>query len=193
MSASDAAPGRRLEVLHLQAGGCGGCALEFALVALAGLGLVETEHPRHADLLVVSGAPGREMMRAVRAAWTAMAEPKYLVALGDCAIEGGRFRGAYAVEGGLEGRLPVALAIPGSPPGPDAIRDALGALVRAIEAGAAVSDEPIRRTAEAETAPTPAPGASPTPVPTPAPTPAPLALLPAAPRHRLSGDGSSDS
>ncbi len=175
---------RPVRVMHLQAGGCGGCALELALVSLPALGLIPTPYPRHAELLLVSGAPGQAMMQAVAATWAAMPEPRYLVALGDCAIGGGAFAARYAVRGGLAPRLPVTLAIPGSPPAPEAIRAALAPLVRAI----AEKDE----NGPSATL-SPAGAAEPAAAPEPAPAPVLPALLPAAPRHRLSGDGSSGS
>lgn len=167
-------------VLHLDGGGCGGCALEMSALsgaarALREAGLVMVDSPRHADLLLVSGAVTRNLLQAVDAAWAAMAEPKFLVAVGACALDGGPFRDSYAVSGGIGVRLPVALAIPGCPPSPDAILDGLCMLLAALD-GATGS-------------PTPADPPSSTPERT---DPPPLqALLPAAPAHpRAGGDGS---
>lgn len=166
-------------VLHLEGGGCGGCALEVAALsgsarALREAGLVMVDSPRHADLLLVSGTVTRNLMQSVDAAWTAMAEPKYLVAVGACAVDGGPFRDVYAVGGGIGARLPVTLAIPGCPPSPEAILDGLCLLLAALDG----------RT-EAATEPGPPPS-------TPERTdPPPLqALLPAAPA-RPRGDGDS--
>ncbi|MCQ8278744.1 hypothetical protein NFI95_09795 [Acetobacteraceae bacterium KSS8] len=162
-----------LSVMQIRAGGCGGCALEIEAVSLREAGLSLTQHPGHADILLVSGAAGPEMRRAVEAAWAGMAEPKQLVLVGDCAIGGGPFAGGYA---GIEGfglRLPAVLAVPGSPPHPAEILAALRSLT-----AAAVSTAPP---ATERASPPPAGEAD---------RPAPL---PAAPRHRLGDDGSSGS
>ena len=132
-----------------------------------------TDYPRHADVLLVSGAAGPEMQRAVEAAWAAMAAPKHLILIGDCAIGGGPFKGGYAGIDGFGGRLPAVLAVPGSPPHPADILAALRSLTTAWSVG-----EPEL------TVQTPASSD---------PEPARPAPLPAAPRHRLGDDGSSGS
>jgi NADH:ubiquinone oxidoreductase subunit B-like Fe-S oxidoreductase len=64
-----------------------------------------------------------------------MPDPKYVVAVGDCAIDGGVFKGSYAITGGVDSAVPVDLLIRGCPPSPAALLDGLRAL---IEANAAV-------------------------------------------------------
>lgn len=129
-----------LSVLHLEAGGCGGCGLEFETVRAAGatvlaaIGLRLVDSPRHADVLLVSGAVTRNLTHAVEAAWAAMGEPKWLVTIGGCAFDGGPFRDGYAVSGGIGASLPVSLAIPGCPPTPDAILDGLRQLLEEARA-----------------------------------------------------------
>lgn len=172
-----------LSVMHVQAGGCGGCALELELVPLHEAGLAQTTEPRHADLLLVSGAPGKEMMRAVESAWAAMAEPKWLVAVGDCAINGGPFAGSYAGCAGIGTRLPMTLSIPGNPPSPDAILAGLLSMM----VGPQTPPASPRTEIMPEAAPSPDAELS------PSGSPAPPALLPAAPRRPLAGDGSSGS
>lgn len=188
-----------LTVLHLEGGGCGGCALEVealrsigaAALRESGLQLVDT--PRHADLLLVSGTVTRNLAQAVEAAWAAMAEPKWLLAVGACVLDGGPFRDSYAVAGGIASRLPVALAVPGCPPSPADILDGLRQLVDALRDPA-----PPNRTAEPEVSPADAPAAAllpaePSDEPPAAADPAPPpGLLPAAPRRPLAGgDGSA--
>lgn len=167
-------------VLHLDGGGCGGCALEVAALsgsvrAMREAGLTMVDSPRQADMLLVSGTVTRNLLQAVDAAWTAMAEPKFLIAVGACAMDGGPFRDTYAVAGGIGARLPVALAIPGCPPSPDAILDGLAMLMSALDGAAETATKPDPRPATPERT-----------------DPPPLqALLPAAPGHpRAGGDGS---
>lgn len=129
--------GRSLALRHVDTGDCGGCALELAatrsaLLELSRLGLAFVVSPREADVLIVSGPMTRNMREAAIACWQAMAEPRWVVALGDCAVDGGVFKGAYAVAGGTASALPVDLAIPGCPPDPATILAALEALVIAV-------------------------------------------------------------
>lgn len=113
-------------VFFLDAGGCGGCALELQLVVRrAGFRLAAS--PAAAAILLVAGPVGAAMDYALEAAWQAMAGPKFLVALGDCAIDGGVFQGSYACRGGLARRAPD-LVIRGCPPDPETILGALATL-----------------------------------------------------------------
>lgn len=128
--------GRSLAVFFVDAGGCNGCALEAAALAgtrqalaRAGLGFVAT--PRHADVLLVGGPVARNMQEALLRAHAAMPDPKSVVALGDCAIDAGVFKGAYGVLGPVADVLPVDLSIRGCPPTPAQILDALRALLAA--------------------------------------------------------------
>ncbi len=173
-----------LSLLHLAGGGCGGCALELEAIApdaWEALGLRLVAVPRHADLLLVSGCVTRTLLRSVEACWAAMAAPKRLVAVGACALDGGPFRGGYAVEGGLDGRLPVAMAIPGCPPRPALV---LGELRRLLD-GPDAEAEAVRPDSTALALP-----ADPVPPQVGPPAPPP-ALLPAAPRRPLAGGDSS--
>ncbi len=187
MSASRTADRPVLALLHLAGGGCGGCALEFEAIPLAawealGLRLVAT--PRHADLLLVSGCVTRTLRHSVEACWTAMADPKRLVAIGACAVDGGPFRGGYAVQDGLGARLPVALAIPGCPPRPAVI---LEELRRLLDGPAAAEAAAVR---SGSTAPAAIPAGPAPPIPDrPAPPPAPLPA--ATPRPLAGGDSSA--
>ena len=98
-----------------------------------GIALVAT--PRHADVLLVSGPVTRAMQAPLARAHAAMAEPKWVVALGDCAIDAGVFKGGYGVLGGVETAVPVDLSIRGCPPTPAQILDALRALLQANATG----------------------------------------------------------
>lgn len=117
---------RSLHVRHMDAGSCNGCDWEIA--ALLGpvydvqrLGIDFVASPRHADLLLVTGAVTRHLDEALRATYEAMPAPRLVVAVGACACGGGVLQGSYAVAGGVEHRLPVDVYIPGCPPRPQAL------------------------------------------------------------------------
>ncbi|MEJ0016888.1 MAG: NADH-quinone oxidoreductase subunit NuoB [Acetobacteraceae bacterium] len=128
--------GRSLAILHIDAGSCGGCELELRAVVRAvydleryGIRFVAT--PLHADVLLVTGAVTRNMVEALELAHAAMPEPKLVVAVGDCAVDGGVFKGSYAVTGGAGTTVPVDLLISGCPPAPERILAGLRALLEA--------------------------------------------------------------
>jgi len=126
---------RSLKLRQVSAGGCNGCELELNATAnvnfdLQRYGIEWVASPRHADALVLSGPLTRTMKDAVRLAWEAMPEPRFVVAVGACAISGGLYDGATGVERGFfEDTIP-ALYVPGCPPHPltfvNAILDLLG-------------------------------------------------------------------
>ena len=89
--------------------------------------------PRHADVLMVTGAVTRNMAIAARKTFDAMPSPKFVVAVGDDACTGGIFAGSYAVLGGADKLFPVDLKIPGNPPSPKEILAGLLALMRKAE------------------------------------------------------------
>jgi Ni,Fe-hydrogenase III small subunit len=127
--------GRSLAIREVDAGSCNACELEIhALSApqydLDRFGLRFVASPRHADLLLVTGPVTRNMAEALRRTWEATPAPKWVVAAGDCALDGGCFAGSYAVVGGVAAVLPVDLAIPGCPPSPRALLAGLLAVLR---------------------------------------------------------------
>ena len=77
--------------------------------------------PRHADVLIITGAVTHNMEIAVKKTYEAMPSPKFVIAVGDDACDGGIFKNTYAVNGGADTVLPVALKIPGNPPSPRTI------------------------------------------------------------------------
>ena len=93
-------------------------------------GITFVASPRHADVLVVTGAVTHNMAIAAKKTYEAMPAPKFVVAVGDDACTGGIFAGSYAVLGGAEKILPVDLKIPGNPPSPAEILAGLLALMR---------------------------------------------------------------
>ncbi|WP_287850025.1 NADH-quinone oxidoreductase subunit B family protein, partial [Acidiphilium sp.] len=112
------------------AGSCNGCeselqALNNPFYNLHRLGIFFTPSPRFADLLLVTGPVTHAMLGPLRATWEAMAEPRWVMAVGTCAVSGGIAGGGYACGNGLDGVLPVDLYLPGCPPNPAAIIVAL--------------------------------------------------------------------
>jgi Ni,Fe-hydrogenase III small subunit len=125
--------GGSLQIRHVDAGSCNGCELEitsaFAPIYDAerfGVRLVAS--PRHADALVVTGPVTKNMAGPLRKTFEAMPEPGIVIALGDCANDCGVFRGGYGVEGAVADVVPVDVHIPGCPPSPEAIVQALRGL-----------------------------------------------------------------
>jgi Ni,Fe-hydrogenase III small subunit len=128
--------GRSIAIRHIDAGSCGGCEIEIRALAnvihdLERFGLTFVTSPRHADVLLVTGPLTRNLIEAVEQAWTAAPDPKFVVAVGDCAVDGGVFKGSYAIAGGVGTTLPVDLLISGCPPTPERILAGLRALLEA--------------------------------------------------------------
>ncbi len=126
--------GRSLLIERLDAGDCGGCGLETealndVLRQLERFGLRFVSQPRHADILLVTGPVTTNLREAVERTWLATPEPRWVVAVGDCAIDGGVFGDSPAVAGGVGAVVPVDLALPGCPPTPEAILSGLLALL----------------------------------------------------------------
>ena len=88
--------------------------------------------PRHADIMIITGAVTRNMEAAVKNTYEAMPSPKLVIAVGDDACDGGIFKDTYAVRGGADKVLPVDLKIPGNPPAPHEIIRGLLSLMREI-------------------------------------------------------------
>lgn len=119
-----------LQVRHVDAGSCNGCEMEvhsaFAPVYDAerfGVRLVAS--PRHADALLVTGPVTKNMSDPLRKTYEALPEPRLVITLGDCAQDCGVFKGGYGVEGSVSDVVPVDVHIPGCPPHPQAIVEAL--------------------------------------------------------------------
>ncbi len=128
--------GRALAIRHVNTGSCNGCELEVraltgVLYDLSRFGLRFVDSPLHADVLLVTGPLTRNLRQALEQAWDAMPDPKWVVALGDCAVDGGVFRGSYAVLDGAGNGVPVDLTINGCPPSPKRILAGLRALLEA--------------------------------------------------------------
>jgi len=126
-----------LAIRHVDAGSCNGCELEIHMLNnpyynIEALGIKLVASPRHADLLLVTGPVSRNMETALKRTYTAMPDPKLVVAVGDCGCSGGIFGESYASCGRVSNVVPVDVAIPGCPPTPVAL---LQGILTAISRG----------------------------------------------------------
>jgi len=126
--------GRSLSIRHVDAGSCNGCELEIHALNnpfydLERLGLRFVASPRHADILLVTGPVTKNMREALERTYAATPNPKWVVAVGDCALDGGIFAGSYACVGGVSAVIPVDVNIRGCPPNPTALLQGLIALL----------------------------------------------------------------
>ena len=129
--------GGALAIRQVDAGSCNGCELEIhavnnAYYNIEGLGIKFVASPRHADLLLVTGPVSRNMEIALKRTYDATPEPKLVVAIGDCACDGGIFGESYASCGKVANVIPVDVVVSGCPPTPVAI---LQGILTAISAG----------------------------------------------------------
>ena len=127
--------GRSLSIRQVDAGSCNGCELEIhalnnAFYDLERFGLHFVASPRHADVLLVTGPVTKNMREALQRTYNATPDPKWVVAVGACAADGGVFAGSYAVAGGVKDVVPVDLHIPGCPPNPRQLLAGLLALLQ---------------------------------------------------------------
>ena len=127
--------GRSLSIRQVDAGSCNGCELEIhalsnAFYDLERFGLHFVASPRHADVLMVTGPVTKNMREALLRTYDATPDPKWIVAVGACAVDGGVFAGSYAVEGGVKDVVPVDLTIRGCPPNPRQLLAGLLALLQ---------------------------------------------------------------
>jgi Ni,Fe-hydrogenase III small subunit len=133
--------GRSLSIREVDAGSCNGCELEIhalnnAFYDLERFGLRFVASPRHADVLLVTGPVTKNMREALLRTYNATPDPKWVVAIGACAVDGGIFAGSYAVEGGVKDVIPVDLHIRGCPPSPTELLKGLLALLESANRAA---------------------------------------------------------
>jgi len=126
---------RSLAIRELDAGSDNAAEIEVnnlsnACYDVERFGIAFVASPRHADVLLVTGAVTHNMEIAVKKTYEAMPSPKYVVAVGDDACDGGIYKGTYAVIGGVDKLLSVDLKIPGNPPTPAQILAGLLALLK---------------------------------------------------------------
>jgi Ni,Fe-hydrogenase III small subunit len=131
--------GQALCIRQVDAGSCNGCELEINALGnpyynIEGLGIRFVASPRHADLLLVTGPVSRNMEVALKRTYDATPEPKLVVAVGDCACDGGVFGESYASCGRVSNVIPVDVVVAGCPPEPvEILRGILTAVRRRIQ------------------------------------------------------------
>ena len=136
--------GRTLSIREVDAGSCNGCELEIhalnnVVYDLERFGLRFVASPRHADVLLVTGPMTANMREALERTYNATPEPKWVIAVGDCARDGGVFSGSYATVGGVSAVVPVDLHIGGCPPSPTTLLKGLLALVETVQSDTAMN------------------------------------------------------
>lgn len=112
--------------IHFNSGSCNGCDIEILATLTPRydaerFGVKLQGSPRHADILICTGPVTRQAQARLLRVYDQMPEPKYVIAVGSCAISGGVFHGCYNVVGHIDSVLPVDVYVPGCPPRPEAI------------------------------------------------------------------------
>ena len=125
-------------IIHYNAGSCNGCDIETidALTPrfdLERIGIVQQGSPRHADILICTGAVTIQTKERLKQIYDQMPEPKYVIAVGTCACSGGIFDGCYCVMGGVDSVIPVDVYVPGCAVRPEAIISAVQKLLDTID------------------------------------------------------------
>ena len=115
--------GRSLRIRQVDAGSCNACEWECTALInpfydIQRFGIDFVASPRHADVLLVTGPTARQMELALKKTYIATPEPRLVAACGDCAIDGGVYKGSYAVTNGVANVIPVDCYISGCPPTP---------------------------------------------------------------------------
>ncbi|MCL1873909.1 MAG: NADH-quinone oxidoreductase subunit B family protein [Clostridiales bacterium] len=125
-------------IIHFNAGACNGCDIEVvdALTPrydVERFGMLLKGTPRHADVLVCTGAVTLQTRDRLKRIYEQMPEPKFVLAVGTCACSGGIFEDCYCVSGGMDTVVPVSAYIPGCAARPEAILDAVVKLLTSLE------------------------------------------------------------
>jgi NADH-quinone oxidoreductase B subunit len=115
-------------ILHLNSGACNACDIEIVAALtprfdVERLGVLLKATPRHADVIIATGPVTRQIKDRIIRIYEQTPDPKFVIAVGACAMSGCVYRGAYNIMGGLDQVIPVNVYVPGCPARPDAILD----------------------------------------------------------------------
>jgi len=126
--------------IHFNSGSCNGCDIEILATLtprydMERFGLKLQGSPRHADVLICTGPVTRQARDRLIRIYEQMPEPKFVIAVGSCALSGGAFQGCYNILGGIDQVIPVDVYVPGCPPRPEAIIDGVVKLLEQLKAG----------------------------------------------------------
>jgi NADH-quinone oxidoreductase B subunit len=124
--------------IHFNSGSCNGCDIEILATLtprydMERFGVKLQGSPRHADVLICTGPVTRQARERLVRIYEQMPEPKFVVAVGSCALSGGVFDGCYGVLGGIDKVIPVNAYVPGCPPRPEAIIDGVVKLLGSLK------------------------------------------------------------
>jgi NADH-quinone oxidoreductase B subunit len=117
-------------ILHLNSGACNACDIEVVAALtprfdVERFGVLLKATPRHADVIVATGPVTRQIKDRIVRIYDQVPDPKFVIAVGACAMSGCVYRGAYNIMGGIDQVIPVNVYVPGCPARPDAILDAV--------------------------------------------------------------------
>jgi NADH-quinone oxidoreductase B subunit len=115
-------------ILHLNSGACNACDIEIVAALtprfdVERFGVLLKATPRHADVIIASGPVTRQIKDRIIRIYDQTPDPKFVIAVGACAMSGCVYRGAYNIMGGIDQVIPVDMYVPGCPARPDAIVD----------------------------------------------------------------------
>jgi Ni,Fe-hydrogenase III small subunit len=128
---------RSVRIRQVDAGSCNACEWECTALGnpvydVSRYGIDFVASPRHADILLVTGPVSKSMVLALKQTYRATPDPRIVIGCGDCTVDGGIFRGSYAVTDGLGAIIPVAGFIAGCPPSPDEIARGIRRIVQSL-------------------------------------------------------------
>ncbi len=125
-------------IVHFNSGSCNGCDIEILATLtprydVERLGIKLQGSPRHADVMICTGPVTRQARDRLKRVYDQMAQPKFVIAVGSCALSGGVFDGCYGVVGHIDEVIPVDVYVPGCPPRPEAIIDGVVQLLGKLQ------------------------------------------------------------